>query len=506
MPSLVTTDPQITALRSRLTRVSDLKAAAAVLDWDQSTYMPSGGGEARARQLATLSQIAHTEFTDPALGEILADLETRISDLSQEEAQLVRVTQHDYQRAVRVPADFMAILRNHQATTYAAWARAREADDFASICPLLEKTLDLSLQLASFYGYEDSPADPLIEDLDPGMTAAKIRTLFADLKDQLVPIAKQVLEQPTADDSCLHQDFAEEHQLAFALQIAEAFGYDLNRGRQDLTHHPFTTTFSIGDVRITTRVQRQDLGDCLFSTLHEAGHALYEQGIAPELEATPLATGISAGVHESQSRLWENVVGRSQECWEHFYPHLQQIFPDQLGNVSLETFYRAINKVVPSLIRTDADELTYNLHVMMRFELELDLLEGRLAVTDLPDTWNSRIEANLGIRPPNDRLGVLQDVHWYAGQIGGVFQGYTLGNIMAAQFFDAALNAHPEIPQEICSGHFQTLHSWLKTSLYQFGRRFSAEDVLKQATGSDLSIEPYLAYIRRKYGELYALA
>ena len=505
MPSVAPSKPQLTALKTRLTRIHDLNAAAAVLDWDQSTYMPSGGGEARARQLATLSQIAHTEFTDPALGEILQELQEGSTDLSPVETQLVQVTWRDYQRAVRVPAEFMATFRNHQATTYGIWADARENDDFTAVQPWLEKTLDLSQQLADFYGYQESPADPLIEELDPGMTASQVRQIFGELREQLVPIVKQVLDQPTADDGCLHQDFPEEQQLTFGLKVAEQFGYDLERGRQDLTRHPFTTSFSVGDVRITTRVQQQDLGDCLFSTLHEAGHALYEQGISPELEATPLAEGISAGVHESQSRLWENMVGRSRDFWDHFYPMVQGIFPSQLAEIPLDQFYRAINKVTPSLIRTDADELTYNLHVMLRFELELELLEGRLAVKDLPAAWNERFQSNLGITPPNDRLGVLQDVHWYAGQIGGVFQGYTLGNIMAAQFFEAAVKEHPDISEQIRLGRFETLHRWLTTNLYQFGRRFSAEQILKSATGSDLTIAPYLRYIRRKYGELYTL-
>lgn len=506
MTSVVSPNPQLIALKTRLARIHDIKAAAAVLDWDQSTYMPVGGGEARARQLATLSQIAHTEFTDPVLGEMLQELQDRSGDLDAIEAQLIQVTWRDYQRAIRVPAEFMAAMRNHQATTYAAWADARETNDFATVQPLLEKTLDLSLQLAQYYGYQDSPADPLIDELDPGMNAAQVRQIFAELREALVPIVQQVLDQPLADDSCLHQEFSEDQQLAFSLKVAERFGYDLNRGRQDLTHHPFTTSFSMGDVRITTRVQQRDLGDCLFSTLHETGHGLYEQGIGPELEATPLAEGISAGVHESQSRLWENMVGRSRDFWEYFYPQLQQIFPDQLAQIPLDPFYRAINKVTPSLIRTDADELTYNLHVMLRFELELDLLEGRLAVKDLPEAWNARFQSDLGIVPPEDRLGVLQDVHWYAGQIGGVFQGYTLGNIMAAQFFEAALQAHPQIPDQIRAGQFELLHNWLRDHLYQYGRRFTAEQILMQETGSPLTIQPYLRYIHRKYGELYSLS
>jgi len=272
------------------------------------------------------------------------------------------------------------------------------------------------------------------------------------------------------------------------------------------THHPFTTKFSLGDVRITTRVKEDYLGECLFSTLHEAGHAMYEQGINRDFEGTPLGTGTSAGVHESQSRLWENLVGRSRGFWQFFYPQLQAVFPSQLGAVPLEMFYRAINKVERSLIRTDADEVTYNLHVMIRFDLELALLEGRLAIGDLPAAWRERYQADLGIVPPADRDGVLQDVHWYDGIIGGAFQGYTLGNIMNAQFYEAALRAHPEIPAEIARGEFATLHNWLKTNIYQHGSKYTASELVESVTGQPLSIEPYIRYLRAKYGELYRIS
>ena len=283
-------------------------------------------------------------------------------------------------------------------------------------------------------------------------------------------------------------------------------GYDFERGRQDKTAHPFQTTFSLGDVRITTRVKEDDLGDALFSTIHEAGHAMYEQGIRRELEATPLAHGTSSGVHESQSRLWENVVGRGRGFWRFFYPKLQSAFPSQLANVSLDVFYRAINRVERSLIRTDADEVTYNLHVMIRFGLELQLLEGKLSVRDLPEAWRERYKSDLGIASPDDRDGVLQDVHWFGGQIGGVFQGYTLGNILSAQFYESARKAQPEIPDQIARGEFGTLHGWLKENIYQHGSKFTANEIVKRATGQELTIEPYIRYLRGKYGELYKLS
>jgi carboxypeptidase Taq len=282
-------------------------------------------------------------------------------------------------------------------------------------------------------------------------------------------------------------------------------GYDFDRGRLDKTHHPFCTKFSAGDVRITTRVDERDIGQALFSTIHESGHAMYEQGVAGALAGTPLGSGTSAGVHESQSRLWENVVGRGRAFWEHFYPALHAAFPEPFGGVDLETFYRAINKVERSLIRTDADEVTYNLHVMMRFDLELDMLEGRLAVKDLPEAWRARIKADLGVAPEDDRCGCLQDVHWFSGGIGGSFQGYTIGNILSAQFYAAAVKAHPEIPAEIARGEFGTLHQWLVAHVYRHGRKFEPNDLVERATGEAMTIAPYMAYLRGKYGEIYRL-
>jgi carboxypeptidase Taq len=336
------------------------------------------------------------------------------------------------------------------------------------------------------------------------MTTASIRKLFAELRKELVPIVRAICDQPVADDTCLHGAFGEAPQIAFSLAVAQRLGYDLGRGRLDKTHHPFCTRFASGDVRITTRIRGDDIGEALFSTVHEAGHAMYEQGVSTALDGTPLGSGVSAGVHESQSRLWENVVGRGRAFWEHFYPVLREAFP-HFKNVPLDDFYRGINKVQRSLIRTDADEVTYNLHVMMRFDLELDMLEGRLAIKDLPEAWRARIEADLGVAPPDDRDGCLQDVHWYSGSIGGGFQGYTIGNILAAQFFAAAGKAHPGIPKEIGRGEFAPLHGWLRDNLYRHGRKFTPDELIERATGSPMSMRPYLAYLRLKYGELYRL-
>jgi carboxypeptidase Taq len=501
-------EAKLQELKTRLYEVNDLNAAGAVLAWDQTTYMPPGGAEARGRQLATLGRLAHEKFIDPAIGKLLDELRPYADSLpyDSDDAALIRVTRRDYEKSVKVPSDFVADLNEHSAAAYQAWTEARPANDFKRMRPLLEKTVDLSRRLADFFPGYEHVADPLIDFSDYGMKASTVRTVFAGLREQLVPIVEAITAQEPADDACLKQFAPEDRQLAFGVSIIKKFGYDFKRGRQDKTHHPFMTKFSLGDVRITTRVKENDLTDALFSTLHESGHAMYEQGIDMQYEGTPLANGTSSGVHESQSRLWENIVGRSRGFWEHFYPPLQATLPEQLGKVSLDTFYRAINKVQRSLIRTDADEVTYNLHVMIRFEFELQMLEGALAVKDLPDAWHARYQSDLGVRAPDDRDGVLQDVHWFGGIVGGVFQGYTLGNILAAQFYAAALKAHPEIPNEIARGEFGTLHGWLRENIYRHGSKFTASELVERVTGGPMRIEPYIAYLRTKYQPLYNLA
>ncbi|MEA5523141.1 carboxypeptidase M32 [Limnoraphis robusta] len=500
-------EPKLIELEQRLSEVNDIESVVSLLNWDQATYMPAGGAAARGRQIATLKQIAHEKLTDPALGQLLEDLRPYEANLSYDSlaASLIRIARRDYQRAIRVPSEFMARLSRHQAAAYEAWSEARPANDFAKVQPYLEKTLDLSQELASFFTNWQHIADPLIEANDDGMNVAIIQPIFHQLRQQLLPLVEAIAAAPAIDNSCLHQFFAEQEQLSFIKGVIFRLGYDFNRGRQDQTLHPFTSKFSIGDVRITTRIYEHHLEQALFSTIHETGHALYEQGIAPELEGTPLATGTASSVHESQSRLWENLVGRSRGFWEWFYPQLQGTFMRQLGQTSIQQFYRAINKVQPSLIRTDADEVTYNLHVMIRFDLELAMLEGSLAVQDLPQAWNERYQKDLGIIPPNDTNGVLQDVHWYVGLIGGMFHGYTLGNLISAQFYEAAIVYDPEIPVEIERGNFQRLQDWLKLNIYQHGRKYTAQELLERVTGNGLSIDPFMNYIRNKYGYLYNL-
>lgn len=487
--------------------VYDLKYIEALVTWDEATYMPPGGAAARGRQTALLGRLSHEKFTEPVIGHLLDELKPYEESLpyDSDEASLIRVTRREYERALKIPPKFMGEFYQHISNSFNTWVRARPENNFKALEPFLERTVDLSRSLADFFpGYEHI-SDPLIEMVDYGMKATTLRKLFANLRRELIPIVQTITAEPLIDDTCLRQNYPQAEQLAFGLEVIRQLGYDFNRGRQDLTHHPFQTAMSLGDVRITTRVDENQLSEALFSTIHEAGHALYEQGICTELESTPLGTGTSVGVHESQSRTWENLVGRSRAFWEYFYPRLQAKFPGQLKGVALETFYRSVNKVQRSLIRTDADEVTYNLHVMIRFDIELALLEGNLLVRDLPEYWHVRYQADMGIRAPDDRDGVMQDVHWFDGTVGGAFQGYTLGNILGAQFYAKALQAHPEITQEMASGNFDTLHHWLVENIYQHGSKFTAQELVERVCGEPLSIEPYISYLKAKYGELYNL-
>jgi len=501
------TETMLSELKRRLMEISDLNCAGAVLNWDQATYMPPGGAAARGRQTAMLSRLAHEKSTDAALGRLLDVLARYGEELPYDcdDASLIRVARRDFEKARRLRSDYVERASAHSSASFAAWTQARPANDFNAMRPYLEKNVELSREYAGYFAPYRRVTDPMIDDYDAGMTTASVQELFAALRRELVPIVRAICDQPAADDDCLRGVFAEATQLDFNVAVVKRLGYDFERGRIDKTHHPFCTRFSAGDVRITTRVDEADIGQALFSTVHECGHAMYEQGVAVALAGTPLGSGTSAGVHESQSRLWENVVARSREFWQHFYPQLRSHFPDPFGNVPLDAFYRAINKVQRSLIRTDADEVTYNLHIMMRFDLELDLLEGRLAVKDLPEAWRARIAADLGIGPDDDRDGCLQDVHWFSGGIGGTFQGYTIGNILSAQFYAAAVKAHPEIPPEIARGQFDTLHRWLGAHVYQHGRKFEPNELMSRATGSPMTIGPYLEYLHGKYGELYRL-
>ncbi len=495
-------------LEARLAEIDDLRKAAALLEWDQQTHMPTGGAASRGRQLATLRRLAHELTSSDETLSLLDEASRAVESLpiDHRDHALCRIARRRVDEARRVPSELVSELSTHLSASYDAWTRARPASDFATMAPFLEKTVELSRRWADHYPEAEHPADPAIDESDPGMTAAQVRALFADLRDKLVPLVEVLAAAEAPDASFLTKRYDADAQLAFGRAVIERLGYDFSRGRSDLTHHPFMTKIGGGDVRITTRVRQDDLTDSLYSTIHECGHALYEQNIDSSFVGTPLDNGTSSGVHESQSRLWENVVGRSRGFWEAMLPLAKEHFPKQLGGVSVDDMYRAVNGVKRSLVRVDADEVTYNLHVMIRFDLALALLEGELAVKDLPEAWNARYQSDLGVTPPSARDGVLQDVHWYVERVGGLFQGYTIGNVLSAQFYEAALRADGTIPEAIRGGDFAPLRRWLADNVYRHGSVYDPNDLVERATGGPISTEPFIRYLRQKYGPLYSLS
>lgn len=493
-------------LCERTAELIDLGTAGAVLSWDQQVNMPPGGAEARGRAIATIAKLMHETLINPRNGALLDKLAPmeKTKGYDSDEASIIRLARRGYEKAVKVPPEFTSRMNVLQSECFDVWLKARPANDYALVQPTLDKVFGMCREYADFFPGYEHPLDPLMDNHDYGMKASDIRRIFTGLRKEMVPLVEAITSCEPADDSFLRMNFDADKQLEFGKKAVQDFGYDFNRGRQDMAAHPFTIGISINDVRITTRVHPEYLGSALFGTLHEAGHAMYEQGGDPKYDATVLKGGTSIGVHESQSRLWENIIGRSKPFWEHYYPGLKKEFPKQLGKVPLDKFYKGINKVQKSLIRVEADEVTYNLHVMLRFDFECDLLEGKLTTAELPDAWNDRMEADMGIRPPTDANGVMQDIHWYNG-IVGYFQGYALGNIMSAQFYDAAVKKHPGIPAEIAEGKFSTLHSWLVENIHRHGSKYTANELLERTTGGGLDIGPYMKYLKTKYGELYDL-
>jgi len=500
-------DP-LSELRVILAEVSDINRASAVLGWDQETYMPPGGVMARADQLSTLRRIAHTRFTAAETGRLLDEAATITAgmDPDSDDARLVKVTQRDYDLSCKLPAELVAEITRASSMARPAWVEARKTADFSLFAPHLETNIELNRRQADALGYAVHPYDALIDRSEPGMTAAQLRVLFEELKVAIVPLVRAVAAKGDAvDDSCLHGDFAEATQLDFGMDVVKQYGYDTSRGREDLTAHPFCTGFSPNDVRITTRVSRDFLSMALFGTMHESGHAMYEQGVDQAFDRTPLCRGASPGVHESQSRLWENLIGRSRPFWQGMYPKLQATFPAQLKGVDGEQFYRAVNKVMPSLIRVEADEVTYNLHILLRYELEMAMLEGTLKAREVPEAWNAKMQEYFGIQPPSVSDGALQDIHWSGFAFAG-FAGYTLGNIIGAQLFTKIRSDLPDLDAQITAGEFGRLRGWLQTNLYRHGRKFTPNELLQRITGGPLSTEPWVAYVRAKFGDLYGLA
>jgi carboxypeptidase Taq len=493
-------------LKNHLAEIDDLKNAAGVLGWDQQTYMPSGGGEARSHAIGTLSRLSHEKFASDETARLLDSAEKTIQNLSDDsdEACLVRMTRRDYEKSRKLPDEFVAAWSRDAILSNEVWRHARGANDFAAFQPHLEKMLDYARRQADYYGYEQHPYDALLDDYEPELKTEEVRVIFTELRARQVPLVQKLAAQDAPRDDFLNRDYAPEKQGQVGMNIVQKFGYDVDRGRLDIAPHPFCTNFGRNDVRITTRYRNDQPAQAIFGIFHEAGHALYEQNTAPSLSRTPLASGASMVFHESQSRLWENVVGRSLALWQHFWPQMQEAFPENLGDVSPEEWHRAINRVSPSLIRVEADEVTYNLHIMLRFELEVALVARELEVKDLPEAWRAKMQEFFDVVPSDDKDGVMQDTHWSSGSFG-YFPTYALGNLMASQIWDTATGAHPEIDGEIAGGEFGTLKNWLTENLYQHGRKFLPPELALRVTGQPLQAAPYLRYLSGKYENLYGI-
>jgi carboxypeptidase Taq len=493
-------------LKERLGEITDLQHIEAVLGWDHQTYMPEQGAEERGSQLSTIARITHIKSTAPEVGELLNDLADEAAKLApdSDDARLVKVAKRGYDKQTKVSADWVAEYARMTTVGQSSWQKARAEKDFSIFQPDLEKIVALRREYANFFAPYDHIYDPLLDDFEPGMKTSDVQEIFGVLRKEQVALLKEIMDAPQVDDSFFNQNYPKQQQWDFGVEVATAFGYDWTRGRQDEAAHPFTTTFGLNDVRITTRFMEDLVSSSMFSTMHEAGHGLYELGFDPALGRTPLADGASLAVHESQSRMWENLVGRSMPFWNHFYGRLQEFFPTQLDGVSVDTFYRGINKVEPSFIRVEADEATYNLHVMLRLELEIALMEGSLAVADLPEAWNARMQEYLGVTPPDDAKGVLQDVHWSSGLIG-YFPTYALGNLISVQLWEKINEDMPDLAVQIEKGEFSELLGWLRTNIHRHGAKFEPQELVQKVTGSKIDPTAYLRYLRTKYSEIYSL-
>src|SRR5512136_956353 len=492
-------------LHTRLAEISDLNHVSSLVGWDQQTYMPPGGSAARAEQSATLQKIIHEMFIADETGRLLDAAAGEVSGLDpdSDDARCVSVTCRDYEKSRRVPPELVAEIARVTGQAVDVWTEARTASDWKPFSPYLARIFDLQRRLADALGYTDRMYDALLDKFEPDMKTAQVQAVFDAIKPAVIELVKAIAAKGNAvSDEMLHREYDEQKQWDFGLEVIKRYGFDFKRGRQDRSVHPFTTSFSINDVRITTRVDRHFLSPALFGTLHETGHALYEQGIHQSLERTPLADGASLGMHESQSRLWENLVGRSRPFWQFFFPVLKGFFPEPLADQTAESFYRAANKVSPSFIRVEADEVTYGLHIMLRFEMENDLLEGRLKADDVPEAWNAKMQEFLGVTPPTTTQGALQDIHWSSGLIG-YFPTYQLGNLISLQLWDRINAAIPDLTDQIEHGEFSALLGWLRVNLHQHARKFTSNELLRRITGSGLNPAPYLKYLKAKYGEIY---
>jgi len=484
-----------------LQKAADFNNAAAVLSWDQEVYMPEGGSEVRARQQATLVEAAHELLTSEKLGSILEELSGK-GGLAEIEAANVFWSYSDYKKNTKLPATFIAQLSFQASNAFNAWVDSRKHNDFKQFEPHLASMVALKQQQAQLMGFETHPYNALLDEYDAGSNVTILDTLFEQVRLRLHPILHKIKQSEQVSDGCFFNQFPKEQQWDFSISVLQKMGYDFKRGRQDYAPHPFSIAFAPDDVRITTRVKEDDFGYMLWSSIHEGGHALYEQGLSNLQYGLPCGSAASLSIHESQSRLWENCVGRGVAFWKYFYPQLQSLFPTQLGNVDEQVFYKAMNRVAPSLIRTEADEITYHFHVMIRYELEKKILDGSVKVSELPSLWNEMYTTYLGITPQNDSEGILQDVHWSHGSFG-YFPTYSTGSFYAAQFFAQAQKEISGLSQSITDGNLLPLLEWLRSNIHQHGRRYTSQQLCETVTGEGLNLDYFLDYINEKYTTVY---
>ena len=497
---------KLNRLKEILGEVSDLHKSMSVLGWDQQVNMPPLGVEARGQQLATLGKIAQGKFTSDEVGRLLDDLKQEYAGAGpdSDDAAMIRVTARNYDKEKLVPPEYVAEHAVVTSKAFEAWVEAKGKSDFSIFSPHLEKVVELIHKYVSYFPPADHPYDILLDDYEPGMKTSEVKAIFDGLRPKQVELLKAIAASKPIRSDFLHRKFNEKKLWDFGVEVVSQFGYDWNRGRQDKAPHPFETSFSVNDVRITTRFEKKNPLAMLFGTMHESGHAMYEQGINSAYERTSLQGGTSLAVHESQSRMWENLVGRSFAFWEHYYPKLKKLFPSQLDGINLKTFYKAINKVEPSFIRVNADEATYNLHIMLRLELEIAMVEGKISIKDLPDIWNTKMQEYLGVTPPSDAMGVLQDIHWSRGSIG-YFSTYALGNLVSAQLWEQINRDLRDLDDQIRAGKFESLLGWLREKVHVFGHKYDPQDLVQRVTGSKITFEPYVRYLTKKYGEIYSL-
>ena len=493
-------------LRSRLGEVWDLRLTTWLLEWDQEVMMPRGGAAIRAEQLATIERVTHERATADEVGRLLDELDGYEDELDPEsfEASLIRVARRDWEKARRVPTDLQAEMARAAVDGFELWMTARDTSDYTRFRPAIERNLELRRRYVECFDGFDDPYDVLLDDFEPGMKTAEAEAVLLRLREALIPLAAEIADAPQPDSAFLTGPFPVAGQKRAETELLRRLGFEPTAWRLDEIVHPAAYSFGTADIRITTRYSEDSL-ETLFSAMHEFGHGLYEHQIDPALNRTPLATGVSLGLHESQSRLWENLVGRSLPFWRGVYPLLAETFPDVLGAVDLEAFHQAVNKVEPSLIRVDADEVTYNLHIVLRFELERALLDGTLSLDDLPEAWNVRMREYLGVEVPDDAHGVLQDVHWSSGAFG-YFPTYSLGNVISVQIWGRLKTAVPDLDDQIEAGEFGNLRAWLRDHLHRFGRMFTPRETLERAVGGPIDPEPYLGYLRAKAADLYGVA